>query len=381
MRVVTTVLNSFWMAPRRHQASASSQTAAKLPDTTGACPALRPVLNYQLKSPFSDIVLASLTGIIPQLAPDSSPGIQMSYSYYRVLALAFFIKALFAFAHADTHVPSAYTTLTLHPGIHPDDVLSDLENLKAKKANSLYYTSGESSPAYGASIIQVKHLLPAVLLERSTFVTSVTCDIFAETISVTFAHKESFRTALEDWRSHDGGFLLVSYVPSCGVGTESLERSFHLVSRVSSAEPGWRIVCHAKMVPIHETVHPDQEITIHAATFALDGPPLVQPVATVDERVPRNRARKSTFRNDAVNFLLNFNPTFTLTRFVAEQIPFNTKKSSHISKMFRVWRCGGLAVSGSGYATDGQTARPATFCNSPFFSLLQIRRKPSMFPP
>ncbi|KAJ7747849.1 hypothetical protein B0H16DRAFT_918608 [Mycena metata] len=248
----------------------------------------------------------------------------MNYSYL-VLTLAFFVKTVFAFTHAETHVPSPHLPLTLHPGIHPEDLLSDLENLKAKNTNSLYYASRQSSPVHGATIIQVNHVLPAVLLERSGFVASVTCDITARTISVTFADKESFSAALKDWRSHHGGFFLVSYVPNCGLGTESLERSFHLVSGVSSDEPYLRIVCHAKMVPIHETVHPDEEITIHAATFALEGP---QPAATMDERVTRNRARGPAFVDDAVDFFGNFLPTVRLGRFVAKQIPFNTRKSS-----------------------------------------------------
>ncbi|KAJ7655461.1 hypothetical protein B0H17DRAFT_1146452 [Mycena rosella] len=195
--------------------------------------------------------------------------------YYIYLA-AFFLGCLLnVFA-----IPSAISTqvlhphteapvhhLTLHPGIHPDEDLSDLNNLKAKKASSLYYVAPPGSTVGGASVVELTHLYPAVSLERSHFVTSVTCDATSTSITVTFADGFSFRTAFDDWKTHRTGFLLISYVPGCGSGTDSLERSFHLISGIVGSQKDRRIVCQAKAIPIHRTIHHDQEIRVHAATY------------------------------------------------------------------------------------------------------------------
>ncbi|KAJ7136409.1 hypothetical protein C8R43DRAFT_848891, partial [Mycena crocata] len=107
---------------------------------------------------------------------------------------------------------------------------------------------------------------PAVQLGRSHFIKSVTCDA-ANTISVTFHDSRAFHIAVNDWNKHRTGFLLISYVPGCGSGTNTFERSFHLVSGIVPSEKDLRVVCQAKTIPIHETVHHDQEIRIHAATY------------------------------------------------------------------------------------------------------------------
>ncbi|KAJ7634010.1 hypothetical protein B0H17DRAFT_961554, partial [Mycena rosella] len=118
--------------------------------------------------------------------------------------------------------------------------------------------------------MQLTHLCPAVVLERSHFVTAVTCNAASNSISVTFSDDLAFRTAFDDWSKHRAGFLLISYVPGCGLGTDSLERSFHLISRIVGSEKDLRIVGQAKTIPIHHTIHRDQEIRVHAATYAVE---------------------------------------------------------------------------------------------------------------
>ncbi|KAJ6459164.1 hypothetical protein C8R47DRAFT_948441, partial [Mycena vitilis] len=108
---------------------------------------------------------------------------------------------------------------------------------------------------------------PAVVLEHSHYVTSISCSAENNTILVTFKDRLSFDTALKDWCTHRNGFLLVSYVEGCGTGTALKERSFHLVSGVSDSVKDLRIMCKMETIPIHETVHRDQEIRVHAATF------------------------------------------------------------------------------------------------------------------
>ncbi|KAJ6536807.1 hypothetical protein B0H19DRAFT_377960 [Mycena capillaripes] len=115
--------------------------------------------------------------------------------------------------------------------------------------------------------MELTHLYPAVSLESSHFVASVSCTSNGKSISITFSDNLAFNTAFDDWRTHITGFLLISYVDGCGAGTDSLERSFHLISGIVASEPKLRIVCQAETIPIHEMVHPDQEIRVHAATF------------------------------------------------------------------------------------------------------------------
>ncbi|KAJ7443839.1 hypothetical protein FB451DRAFT_1149532 [Mycena latifolia] len=200
----------------------------------------------------------------------------MYFVYLAVCFLGFLPNTVFALPsaiptqlmHPTTEAPSPQ--LILHPGIHPDEDLSDLENLKAKKSSSLYYAALPGSPMGGASVVKLTHLYPAVVLEHSHFVTAVTCNAASNSISVTFADPSSFRTAFDSWGAIRTGFLLISNVPGCGSGTDSLERSFHLISRLVGSEKDLRIVCQAQTIPIHHTVHRDQEIRVHAATYEVE---------------------------------------------------------------------------------------------------------------
>ncbi|KAJ7131810.1 hypothetical protein C8R43DRAFT_845356, partial [Mycena crocata] len=111
---------------------------------------------------------------------------------------------------------------------------------------------------------------PAVSPERSNSIASVICNAASKTISVTFTNEEAFRTAVEDWRTHlRPGFLLITYVAGCGSGTAALERSFHLVSKFHASEKDLCVVCEGVLVPIHQTVHRDEIITVHAATYEI----------------------------------------------------------------------------------------------------------------
>ncbi|KAJ6626234.1 hypothetical protein B0H10DRAFT_2211426 [Mycena sp. CBHHK59/15] len=158
----------------------------------------------------------------------------------------------------------------LHPGLHPDDDTADLNNLKAHKETSLYYVAAPGPRIQGAGILKLTHLYPAVSLERSRFISSITCNAASTSMTVNFKDIASFHTAFNDWSRHQSGFLLISYVAGCGLGVESSERSFHLISRITTSEKDLRIVCQIQTVPMHDTVHPDQEFNFHVATHLAD---------------------------------------------------------------------------------------------------------------
>ncbi|KAJ7502458.1 hypothetical protein B0H11DRAFT_640293, partial [Mycena galericulata] len=161
----------------------------------------------------------------------------------------------------------------LHPGLHPDDDISDLNNLKAKVQSALYYAASPESDVQGAALMQLTHKYPAVSPERSHFISSISCNAASDTIAVTFKDRTSFRTASEDWQTHRTGFFIISYVAGCGPGTDSSERSFHFVSKiVTASERDLRIVCQMTTVPIEQTVHEDQEIKVNVATYKRDDP-------------------------------------------------------------------------------------------------------------
>ncbi|KAJ7031579.1 hypothetical protein C8F04DRAFT_1185747 [Mycena alexandri] len=162
--------------------------------------------------------------------------------------------------------PKASPHLLLHPGVHPDVDKSDLDNLKAKKSNSLYYAAPPGSPTGAAAVMEVAHLYPAVQLERSHFVNHISCNAGGDSISLTFTDLPAFQAALDDWETHPA-FLLISYVEGCGSGMDTFERSFHLILNVTGSQNDLTIVCRAKTIPIQDTVHRDQEIRLHAATY------------------------------------------------------------------------------------------------------------------
>ncbi|KAJ7122232.1 hypothetical protein C8R44DRAFT_981442 [Mycena epipterygia] len=171
----------------------------------------------------------------------------------------------------DVHsLPSVFTTL--HPGLHPDEDTADLDNLKGKFNSSLYYKAKPDSPVQGAGLMQLKHKYPTVSLERSRFISSVTCEPTSDSMVVTFNDSKSFGTAVMDWSTHKSGFILISYVPGCGEGTDSSERSFHFVSNFVVSEKDRCITCHIVATPLQDTLDNSSNILLHVATYGLDDP-------------------------------------------------------------------------------------------------------------
>ncbi|KAJ7125991.1 hypothetical protein C8R44DRAFT_564825, partial [Mycena epipterygia] len=111
---------------------------------------------------------------------------------------------------------------------------------------------------------------PTISLERSRFVSSVTCGLASDTMVVTFNDSKSFNTAVTDWSNHTTGFILITYVPGCGEGIDSSERSFHFVHNFDASEKDLRITCQIVTIPIHRAVDEEQTVTLHVASFALD---------------------------------------------------------------------------------------------------------------
>ncbi|KAJ7135671.1 hypothetical protein C8R44DRAFT_869384 [Mycena epipterygia] len=181
---------------------------------------------------------------------------------------------VFAFPTSDVAAPQSLPSefTALHPGLHPDEDTSNLDNLKGKFNSSLYYQAKPDAAIQGAGLMQLKHKYPTISLERSRFVSSVTCEPASDTMVVTFNDPKSFNTAVTDWSSHTTGFILITYVPGCGEGTDSSERSFHFVHNFDASEKDLHITCQIITVPIHHAIDNDKNILLHVATYRLDDP-------------------------------------------------------------------------------------------------------------
>ncbi|KAJ7717794.1 hypothetical protein B0H16DRAFT_1610283 [Mycena metata] len=183
-------------------------------------------------------------------------------------ALASFVLAspaiLRSDGSSDSNLPS------LHPALHPDHDTSDLNHLKANNDSSLYYStpSADAAGNLNAAIMQLTHLYPAISLEHSRYIRSVTCNPTSTSISVTFTDTGAFQTAASDWTAHSQ-LLLITYSAGCGAGITSQERSFHLVSNIQASRTSLRITATIDTIPFHETFHEDQELTFQVASYSI----------------------------------------------------------------------------------------------------------------
>ncbi|KAJ6614687.1 hypothetical protein B0H10DRAFT_135507 [Mycena sp. CBHHK59/15] len=215
---------------------------------------------------------------------------------------------------------------TLHPGLHPDEDASDLDNLKANKESSLYYTASPDSKRQGAGVLQLTHLYPAVSLERSEFISSVTCNSASTIMTVTFKDTSSFQTALADWSQHHTGFLLISYIAGCGTGVDSSERSFHLISGISASNKDLQIFCQMKTIPIHDTVHEEQEMRFSVVTYSLKNlTPPTKRSNTTHDLSPRGTLQEGY--KVAKTVLGIFNPLAVTALELLERIEFNSHET------------------------------------------------------
>ncbi|KAJ7015892.1 hypothetical protein C8F04DRAFT_906844, partial [Mycena alexandri] len=107
---------------------------------------------------------------------------------------------------------------------------------------------------------------PLVSLDKSDLV-SITCNHASTAMTVSFKDKESWVVASTDWTNHPEGFILVSYVPGCGEGIDTSERSFHFVSSMEMHPTTRQIVCAISAVEFKHIVHPDHEVQIEAGTY------------------------------------------------------------------------------------------------------------------
>ncbi|KAJ7034819.1 hypothetical protein C8F04DRAFT_554459 [Mycena alexandri] len=159
---------------------------------------------------------------------------------------------------------------SLHPALHPDLDTSDLNNLKASNDSSLYYSTplADAAGNLNAAVMQLTHLYPAVTLEHSRYIRSVTCNPTSTSISVTFTDTDVFQTAASDWTAHSQ-LLLITYSAGCGAGITSQERSFHLVSNIQTSKSSLKITATIDTLPFHETFHEDQDLTFHVASYSI----------------------------------------------------------------------------------------------------------------
>ncbi|KAJ7886144.1 hypothetical protein B0H14DRAFT_3856659 [Mycena olivaceomarginata] len=162
-------------------------------------------------------------------------------------------------------LPQEFTTF--HPAVHPDLNTTNVDNLRARLITSLYY---QAPPGrwLGRALSQIPHRRARTF----SFVSSVTCNAASTLMVITFRDTDSFDTAVHDWSTHSSGFVAVTYVHSCGLGTDSAERSFHFVSDFVSSKKDLRITCRTTSVSIHTTIDQDANIRIHVATYRLDDP-------------------------------------------------------------------------------------------------------------
>ncbi|KAJ7196889.1 hypothetical protein B0H12DRAFT_971807, partial [Mycena haematopus] len=110
---------------------------------------------------------------------------------------------------------------------------------------------------------------PAVSLEHSRYIRSVTCNPTSTSISVIFTDTGAFQTAASDWTAHPQ-LLFITYSAGCGAGITSQERSFHLVSNIQTSKTSLKITATIDTIPFHETFHEDQDLTFHVVSYSMD---------------------------------------------------------------------------------------------------------------
>ncbi|KAJ7154839.1 hypothetical protein C8R43DRAFT_438268 [Mycena crocata] len=219
--------------------------------------------------------------------------------------------------------------MALHPNLHPDEDTSDLENLKAKKQSALYYSSLSGTDIQGAGMVKLTHLYPAVSLERSHFISSVTCD-GSDALTVTFTNDAAYQTAVKDWTGHYQGFLIISYVHGCGSGVASSERSFHFVSRILPSKAHRKILCQTKPMAIHDTVHPTEDVNVHVITFSQERKRSSPGAVVAPSRSDSDLTRRSftSIAVDVFNFAAKCNPIVAIGKYVVDHHKFD----SHLKK-------------------------------------------------
>ncbi|KAJ7717802.1 hypothetical protein B0H16DRAFT_1433621, partial [Mycena metata] len=117
--------------------------------------------------------------------------------------------------------------------------------------------------------MQLTHLYPAVALEHSRYIRSVTCNPTSTSVSVTFTDTGAFQTAASDWTTHSQ-LLLITYSAGCGAGITSQQRSFHLVSNIQTSKTSLKITATIDAIPFHETFHEDQDLTFQVASYSIN---------------------------------------------------------------------------------------------------------------
>ncbi|KAJ7791703.1 hypothetical protein B0H14DRAFT_190513 [Mycena olivaceomarginata] len=163
------------------------------------------------------------------------------------------------FSHSPEH-----DVQIMSPKRHPKDDPADLAHLKTQTSGNFYY---EGNGAMTEMHVPVT-TFPIASLDKSDLV-ATSCNYASTSMSVSFRDDESWTVASTDWARHRTGFILVSYVPGCGRGVDTLERSFHFVSSMVLHRSERQIVCAISAMEFKHAVHPDHEVEINAGTYGL----------------------------------------------------------------------------------------------------------------
>ncbi|KAJ7776311.1 hypothetical protein B0H16DRAFT_1264400, partial [Mycena metata] len=107
---------------------------------------------------------------------------------------------------------------------------------------------------------------PAVSLERSDFLSSVSCNAAGNTMIINFRDAKSWNIAYHDWKQHPK-FIIISYLHGCGQGMGKGARDFHLVSAIRSVPSQNQIICTISTVKLEQAAHPDHNITFHVSKY------------------------------------------------------------------------------------------------------------------
>lgn len=109
----------------------------------------------------------------------------------------------------------------LKPVVHWDHQSDLLEHLQPKTAHQLYFASTNPNEAHTFLDLEANFGGKAVILDHSSFITSVTCS--NDTIDIQFSTKKAYNYAKEHWGLVKD-FMLVTNSDTCGARTQ--ERSF-----------------------------------------------------------------------------------------------------------------------------------------------------------
>ncbi|KAK7038702.1 hypothetical protein VNI00_010586 [Paramarasmius palmivorus] len=160
-----------------------------------------------------------------------------------------------------------YREMRLFPTRHPEHDAVDTTHLKPTSFLEFHYHDPavpQHIPRSFATVRVDGFNAPAVNLENSDHISSVRCD--KNNMFVAFNNDEAWNIAAREWSSSPK-LVMIAFRDTCGEGTASGQRSFHMVSDMKSDKDKRQISFSMSTVPLEAAVHPEKYVTIDVAGY------------------------------------------------------------------------------------------------------------------